>query len=110
MRFPYGVTVTVRRPGGHDKYGNQLPADEHTVADCVVSPGGSAEPNAFGVSVEWDLDLMCSDPDVNILASDEVLLPGDDTVYQVYGRPRRYVNPFTGWRAGCVVHLKGVQG
>lgn len=110
MRFPYGVTATVSRPGGRDGWGNPLPSTEHTVPDCAPAPAGSSEATGTDEQVTWDVDLLCSDPAADFASGDTVSLPGDPESYQVEGKPRRYVNPFTGWEAGCVVRLKGVTG
>lgn len=108
--FPYGVTATVRRPAGARKHGVPPPTVEHEVPDCAAAPAGSTEALAPASTVEWDVDLLCGDPDADFRDKDTVLLPGDPEEYHVHGKPQRFRNPFTGHGAGCVVRLKGAQG
>jgi hypothetical protein len=108
--FAHGITVTVKRSGGTDRYGNTLPGTTHTVSDCAIAPAGSTESDVDSATVEWDLDLLCGDTEADVNAQDAVLLPGDPSTYQVHGRPRPFTNPFTGWKAGKVARLKGVSG
>ena len=114
MRFAYGVTVSVERPGGRDRYNNRLPSSFHTVPDCAPAPvstmTSNKEMNSLAATVEWDLELLCSDPDADFEAQDILTIPGDGGRYQVNGRPERWRNPFTGWAAGCGVRLKAVNG
>jgi hypothetical protein len=107
--FPHGVVATVTRSGGTDRYGNPLPGTTHSLHGCAVAPAGSTESADQAATVEWDQDLIC-DHDADLIAQDVVVLPGDPTEYQVFGRPRPFTNPFTGWKAGKVARLKGVQG
>lgn len=109
MKFDQGVTATVERPGGTDQYGNPLPGTSHTVPGCGVAPSGSTEKHGPEATVEWDLDLLAPLA-ADFKAEDVVTLPGDSTRYQVHGRPKVLRSPFTGWEAGQVVRLKGVEG
>jgi len=43
-----GQTVTVQRPAGTNRYGDPLPAAEHTIDGCVLAPAGSDEQLAAG--------------------------------------------------------------
>lgn len=109
MAFAHGITVTVERPGGQDQHGNALPGTTHTVPGCAPAPAGSTEENHQEATVEWDYDLL-GPYAADFAAQDIVLLPGDTTRYQVYGEPKRFRSPFTGWEAGSVTRLKGVAG
>lgn len=110
MTFAAGVTVSVERPGGEDQYGIAKPPATHTVAGCGFAPAGSSEQIDDESTVEWDLDLINQDAGADFAAQDVVLRPGDQQRYQVHGEPKRFRSPFTGWDAGLVVRLKGVQG
>ncbi len=108
--FGPGVTVTVERPGGTDRYNNPLPgAPPHTVDGCATAPAGSSEQTGTAATVEWDLDLYAP-YDADIAAQDVILLPGDPERYAVHGRPARFRSPFSGWEAGTLARLKGVRG
>ena len=109
MDFSYGVAVTVKRPGGWDAYGNPLPGIQLEIKGCAPAPAGTTEPNPAAGTVEWDVDLLCP-YDADFQSTDVILLPGDPTEYQAVGKVRRFRSPFTGWDAGGVVRLKGVQG
>lgn len=109
MQFTYGVTATVERPAGADRFGNPLAPTTHEVAGVAPAPGGSTEQSLNESIVEWDLDLL-GPVDADIRAEDIVTLPGDPTRYQVVGRPQRFRHPMTNWQAGSVTRLKGVEG
>lgn len=117
-RFPYGLTITVERPTGTDRHGNPQPPNVHKVEDCATAPPGTtalgtSESTIDAMTVVWDLDLLAP-IDCDIKPQDSVVLSDDpqpeDERFQVFGQPRRYSNPFTGWRAGTVVRLKGAEG
>lgn len=112
MGYPFGVTATVERAPGTDRHGNTLEDADgpHEVTGCAIAPGGSTEAQGTELTVEWDLDLLHDDPAADFEAGDIVTLPGDEERYRVHGKPRRFRNPFTGWEAGVVVRLKGVDG
>ena len=105
------LTVTVERPAGSDRYGNPLTPATHMVDGCVLAPAGSSEQTGASATVEWDLDLLNTDPDADIAPQDVVVIDeGPDAGrYQVFGKPARYRSPWTG-QGGIVARLKGVTG
>ena len=107
--FALGITATVERPGGTDRFGNPLPPATHTVADCAPAPAGSTEQNFQADTIEWDVDLL-GPYAADFQAEDVVTLPGDANRYQVHGKPQRWKHPVTGWEAGSVTRLKAVSG
>lgn len=110
MTFAHGVTATVTRPAGSDRFGNPLPAQPpHTVAGCAPAPAGSTEQHHLEQTIEWDVDLL-GPYDADFQPEDVVTLAGDDTRYHVHGVVKRWKNPMTGWEAGSVTRLKAATG
>lgn len=106
--FPYGVTVTVERPTGTDRHGNPLEPDTHTESGAFAPAGSTEAAVGSGSSqVEWDEDFL-TDLDADIRSQDTLIHDGQR--FSVHGRPQKYRNPFTDWRAGMVVRLKAVSG
>ena len=110
-------TITVERPA-RDRFGNPVtPPPTHTIDDCWDAPAGTGDiqgRSAAGETghlsdiVEWDLDLL-GPYGADLKPDDVVKIPGDDTRYQVYGRPNRWKGP-DGWEAGSVTRLKAATG
>jgi hypothetical protein len=107
--YGYGITVTVRRPGGTDRNGDPLPTTEHTIDDCAVAPRTSSEANTYGNAVVVGLELFVP-YGADIAATDTVLLPGDATSWYVDGAPGQWRSPFTDWRPGTQVALTRQKG
>lgn len=105
--FPHGVTVTVERPTGADRYGNPSPPTSHTLDGVAFAPAGSSEMVDRSATVEWDQDLLIGYDDD--LRAEDVVIDGDDR-YRVHGRPERWLNPMSGWAAGGMARLKAVTG
>lgn len=106
--FPYGETVTVRRPLMRDRTGDRMPGDpaEHVIAGCGIDPSASRSDTDRRESVEADVTLYCPDG-ADIATGDEVILP-DGTSCTVVGRPVAWRSPLTGWSPGVVAQLKAV--
>ena len=101
-------TITVERPT-RDRFGNPVtPPATHTIDDCWDAPAGSTERNHLEEIVEWDLDLLAP-YGADLKSEDVVKIPGDETRYQVHGRPNRWKGP-DGWEAGSVTRLKAATG
>lgn len=113
VTFPYGVTLTVNRSGGRDRYGNPLPGTSHTIDDCALAPTGSTE-MVNGQATVIDQDTVYADYGADVEPRDEIVVPAGQPispgVYQVDGSPARYRNPFTGDAAGCVIRLTRATG
>ena len=116
MMLPYGITVTVERPADTDRYGNPLGLAVHTVEGCAIAPGGSTEATEAAAgsgsgTVEWDVDLLSTDPAADVAAQDTVLVATGPYAgrYSVHGKPKFYANPWTN-RGGTLARLKGVSG
>lgn len=119
MRFPHGISVTVRRrpPGTVDRFGDPLPAIEHTVEPCALVNKGSTEisNNRMGTEMEnnrlnvFTSALLLAPAGADFMPGDEVVTP-DGRVWQVDGEPLRPNSPFTGWRPGTKVTLRRYTG
>lgn len=113
MLFPYGVTVTVERSTGSDRFGNPLPADTHTLEGCALAPAGSIE-FVNGQATVVDQDTLYCDFDADLRPQDVVIVPDGAPVppgrYQVDGRPQRWQNPYTDLKAGTVARLNRGEG
>lgn len=108
MSFPHGTTVTVRRPGGEDQYGDPLPSTEHTVAGCALAPRTSTELTDLRDTVIRGYTLY-GPYGADIQPTDQIVL-NDDTVWQVEGDVGRWASPYTGSRPGLEVALSRVTG
>lgn len=111
--FSHGVTVTIERPGGTDRYGNTLPGTSHIVEGCAVAPRSSEERTDGQATVITGRSLYAP-AGADITAGDAVVLNGapqdDDERWQVNGDPAEWVNPFTGWSPGTAVALTRAEG
>jgi hypothetical protein len=110
--FPFGVTITVHRPGGVDQFGDpddDSPATSHTVSDCALAPRTSHEDTSTrGDTVIVGLTLYAP-YDADIGPTDRVAIPGG-LLYEVVGEPGRWAHPKTGHRPGLEVALQRVTG
>jgi hypothetical protein len=101
------VTITVVR-GVRDPLTGDWSADpaEHTVPDCRIAPTGSTEPTVgTGDQVSSRCQVYVRDPDVDVLATDRIRLPGEagQPRWQVVGDPAR-------WGPGAVITIDRVTG
>lgn len=101
------TTLTVSRPAGTNRYGDPLPATEHTVPGCVLAPGGSTETTDRADQITSHTTVY-GEYDADVSATDRVVLP-DGTRWQVNGDPQRYRSPFTDGGL-CVINLERVTG
>lgn len=106
--FAHGITVTVERSGGTDRFGNALPGTSHSIAGCAVAPRSSEERTDGQATVISGRSLYLP-AGSDITAHDVVVLngapqPGDER-WQIEGEPAEWTNPFTGWSPGIVVAL-----
>lgn len=106
--FSHGITVTVERSGGTDRFGNPLPGTSHTIEGCAVAPRSSEERTDGQATVIVGRSLFMP-PGADVTAHDVVVLNGDpqpdDERWQVEGEPAVWENPYTGWSAGVVAPL-----
>lgn len=102
-----GQTITVSRPGGTNRYGDPLPATEHTIPGCVVAPGSSEE-HTDGADQVHALATVYAPIDADVTATDRLIMP-DGTRWQVHGFPARYRSPFTAGGV-CVISIERVTG
>lgn len=113
MQFPFGFTLTVKRDGGRDPFGNPKPGTSHDITGCAAAPAGSVE-YSNGQATVITQDTIYGPYDADVKAQDTVTVPDGQPLaagkYQVTGEPERWKNPFTGLEAGCVIHLTGIQG
>lgn len=109
MNFAHPITVTVRRGGKDPRTGDPLPTTTHTIDGCAVAPRTSSETTDLGNAVIVGLTLFAP-YGADVTAIDEVLIPGDDVVWQVDGQPGDWRSPFTDWRPGTQVALTRQRG
>lgn len=105
--FDYGSTVTIRRSGGTDPFGDPLPGTEHQLHGVAVAPRTSNEDHTRGNAVVVGYELYAA-YDADLRATDQVLLPGDPDPWEVEGEPGRWRDPFTNWAPGLHVALRRV--
>lgn len=112
LKFPFGITVQLKRyiSGATDSHGN--PVDEwgtaETIADCALDPGSSEvtrDPGSGRVIVESTLYTPYG---VSIDEKDRVII--SDAVYEVEGIIQQWRNPFSGSSPGASVNLRLVHG
>lgn len=106
--YPYGQTITVRRPGGENQHGDPLPGTEHTIAGCAVAPRSSSERTDLRDTIIRGYTLYAP-YDADIEPTDQIVMP-DSSVWQVDGDVGRWANPYTGRRPGLEVALTRVTG
>ncbi|PRX95574.1 hypothetical protein [Allonocardiopsis opalescens] len=106
--FAHPITVTVRRPGARDRYGDPLPGTEHTVEGCAVYPRTSTETAVTGTTVITGRTLLAP-IGADIAPDDQVVLP-DGSLWSVVGDTGPWSSPLTGWAPGLEAALERVQG
>lgn len=103
-----GHRLIVERPAGTNRYGDPLPATEHTIDGCVLAPAGSSETTDRADQVTNRMTVY-AELHADVRATDRVRLP-DDTRWQVDGEPQRYRSPFTPDSGVCAINLERVTG
>jgi hypothetical protein len=90
-----GLTVTVLRGGGLDRFGDPQPDTTHEVANCLLAPAGSSEsfdsPNTVVTGY-----VLYGPPNTDLLATDRLTLPDEPGVWHVQGEVGRWRNPAGG--------------
>lgn len=113
--FAFGDTVIVKRPAKRDRVGDRTaPPTPHQIAGVLIAPetgssaaASSTEGDAQRASVVSWRYLYCP-PDADIQIGDEVVLPNGRS-FLVEGEPAAdWKSPWTGWRPGVVVRVRGV--
>jgi hypothetical protein len=111
-RHPHGLTVTVRRftAGEPDVHGNETGAwsDLALLKGCAFDPGSSSEPRLPGQDRVVVEPTLYAAHDAPAIPQDRVIVEGVE--YEVDGVARRWSNPFTGSKVGCVLSLRRVDG
>jgi hypothetical protein len=111
--LPFGFTLTVRRYGPSDRYGNRPPPTTHAVEHCAAAPAGSIE-RTDGETLTLDSDTIYAPFDADVKPTDELVVPDglpiEPGTYQVDGRPQRWASPFTGEAFGMVIRLTRASG
>jgi hypothetical protein len=96
---------------GNDRYGNPLPGTdvETTLTGAAFDPGGTLEPVEIGrTQVVTTPKVYFRDYAPDVLSTDLLRVRG--LLYQVQGRPAKWVSPYTTRTAGLVVELKLAEG
>lgn len=79
-------TVTVIRPAGRDRYGDETgTATEFELAGCLFAPGPSREAGLSSEQVQTD-GTIYAPPDTVVLATDRLRIR--DQIYSVVGQPQ----------------------
>ena len=111
-RHPRGLTVTVRRftAGEPDAHGNETGvwSDLALLKGCAFDPGSSSEPRLPGQDRVVVEPTLYAAYDAPVIAQDRIIVEGVE--YEVDGVARRWGNPFTGSKVGCVISLRRVDG
>jgi len=111
-RHRRGVTATLMKyvSGVEDAYGNASAAwtEWALLKGCAFDPGSSSEPRLAGQERVIVEPTLYAAYDAPIEAHDRLIV-GDQT-FEVEGVARRWENPFSGRRMGCVVALRLVTG
>lgn len=94
--------MTVQR-ASFDKYNDATYVDHHVIDGCLEYPTSSSEDDR-AVTDSRTL-LVPSGSDVTPM--DRIRMKG--LLYQVYGLPMDWVDPFTGWAPGMQVILERVN-
>lgn len=115
MLFAYGETVTRQRATpATDPYSGEATGrdwtspDELDIDGCGFNPGTSSEPVQDARNAVITRPEVYAPSDADVLAGDRLVVRG--LTYEVDGNPGDYRSPFTGWRPGLVIALKGVEG
>lgn len=109
------ITITVRR-AGKDRRGNPTAASTHQVSGCFTAPAsGDSGQSASRERTDMRDTVITGHTlyapfDADILATDEVLVPGDPKWWQVDGEVGPWRSPFSNWKPGLQVALRRVRG
>jgi head-tail adaptor len=111
-RHPGGVTAVVQRytAGADDAHGNPVGSwvDYAILHGCAFDPGSTSEPRIAGqdrVIVEPALYAAYDSP---VESLDRIIV--EALVFEVEGVARRWQNPMSGRKLGCVITLRHVDG
>lgn len=113
MEFAYSITVTVKRAGKKDNFGDPVPGPEGKdrqwqLEGCAVSWRNSlsiVEVTRIGTVTEVSLLAPAT---AELRAFDDVWLP-DGSAWWVDGAPAAPMSPFSGWRPGLRASLKSAS-
>lgn len=107
--FAHGITITVVRPAGFNRWGEPLPGTETAVGGCWAdsSDDTGTETHDHSDTDVARLTLYCP-PGTDIRRTDQVRIDGE--LWGVDHRPTTPVNPFTGWQPNTVVSLVRGEG
>lgn len=115
MRFPFPVTVRVRRRAV-DEWGDARVVAEFEIAGCALTArsGAALQRTSWSDVDDFRQDVvrrvrLLLPPGADLRPGDEVALP-DDGWYRVDGEPTGPESPFTGWQPGRVAQLERVTG
>ena len=111
-RHPRGVTASLLKfqAGAEDAYGNATSAwvEWALLKGCAFDPGSSSEPRLAGQERVVVEPTLYAAYDAPVEAQDRLIV--QDLTYEVEGVARRWENPYSGRKLGCVVTLRLVTG
>ena len=111
-RHPRGVTASLLKyqAGAEDAYGNATSEwrEWALLKGCAFDPGSSSEPRLAGQERVVVEPTLYAAYDAPVEAQDRLIV--QDLTYEVEGVARRWENPYSGRKLGCVVTLRLVTG
>lgn len=111
-RHKNGVLATVLKheAGAEDAHGNPVESwvEFAVLENCGFDPGSTSEPRLAGQERVIVEPTLYAAYDAPVEPADHLLIEG--TTYAVEGVARRWRNPNSGRRLGCVITLRLVTG
>lgn len=117
--FPFGFTVTVKRPGGRNEFGDKKAGSEHAIEGCGWGPRmrDSREYDDVQRAAVIEGMQLYGPPEPDLQPDDEVVLPhvlglpADEKLrtFRVIGEVGEWYNPLTGWHPGFECSMERVS-
>ena len=95
------TTITIQR-ATFDRFNDATYTDHHDVTGCIEYPTASTEADM----AVTDRREVLAPTGADVLATDRVKMDG--LIYQVIGKPKDWIDPFTGWTPGVQISLERV--
>lgn len=108
FRFGEHIVIHRRTRTGRDDYGNDVFTDTLVPLDRVPAVPTSSREDDQGRSTVYDLVTVLLPPNTDVDSIDAIEVYG--LLYEVQGRPVRFISPFSGLNPGIPVVLKQVTG
>lgn len=111
MTYPYGTPTTIVRrvkSSTPDAFGNDVFTEVREDVTAQAFSSGTSTEQTQGRDTIIARPRVSYPPGTDLSGLDAVIVDG--VQYEVEGRPRAPMSPFTGWQPGVVVNLKGETG